>query len=107
MAILGFSCPTPTAQCFGISITCGIGSESHRKYHQDSQQTLNCFGKYLMGQGYIYKSRREYKDPKTGEILVLSKKPGAPVRSGKTGKEGGKGAKGKRAMGVHRNVVAW
>ena len=107
MSLLGYSCPSPSGQCHGAQINSGLGSETHKKYHQDSLQTLNCFGKYLISQGYTRRSRREYKDPKTGEILVLCKKPGLPVRSGKGGKEGGKTVKGKRAMGQPRNIVVW
>ena len=104
MAHLGFLCPTPAQQCFGALISDGLGGKSSglRKYHHDNLVLLQCYGKYLVSQGYERRSRREYISPMDGRILMLSKKPGLKVMSGKSSE----GARTKRAIGRPHQIVA-
>ena len=101
MGRLGFSCPTPVHLCFGSFVTDGIGGANKTKYHRDNIEGQNCYGKYLVGQGYEKLSRRDFKGP-DGWVHTLPKKIGVPVISGK----GGDNTKSKRAQGQHRYIGA-
>ena len=107
MGMLGYSCPTPANLCFGSLITDGLGGQTsvRVKYHQSHIDGQNCYGKYLVSQGYekLEGSRRDFRMPNGGGILTLPKKIGIPVVSGKRG-DSGASARTKRAQGKHRNI---
>jgi hypothetical protein len=97
--MIGVVCPVPMASCSGAVLDAG-NCAKRVKYHQTHDEVLNCEGRHLVAQGYTRLSRKEYRPPNGGEILLLSRKPGARVRKGKQG----------RSMGdFHENggLVAW
>jgi hypothetical protein len=67
---LGFVCPVPNAKCSGTP-------DKNRRYtfHGTPEAVRKCQQQYLIKQGYKKLNPREYEDPETGRVLVLSKRP--------------------------------
>lgn len=102
MARIGFICPVPVNVCKGSPLGAGSGKGKAR-YHGDDRQVRACQATYLMSQGYERISAREFRPVKGGEVLVLSKRPGTPVRTGKGDKNSQRG----RPMADAHTKVAW
>lgn len=105
MSLLGFACPVPPRDCKGTMLTSGNGRGNVR-WHGDHKQVQRCESKYLMSKGYTRLSSRTFRPPEGGPpgILVLNKRPGMPIVTGKGGMEGGGTG---RPMARARQFVAW
>jgi len=90
--------------CGGAIVVAGVG-KGRSKYHKTPIEIHRCFARYMKAQGYEQLSRREYLSPNGGPIILISKKPGTPVVSGKSKERAGSGAG--RAMGKQHTVKAW
>ena len=102
---LGFVCPVPINICTGGSLQ---SRSTKAKYHQSPADVHRCEGRYLQSQGYARLSNRTYARPGDGEVLMLSKKPGQPVRTGKGGGVSGKTMHGAgRPIVTSHNKTAW
>ena len=69
-----FLCSVPFDKCTGASNT-----KERLKFHTSPEEVLSCKGFHLTQQGYTKINRREYINPETGRILVLTRKPGRAV----------------------------
>jgi len=98
----GMTCSTPIKECSGTITEAGNG-RGVTKWHRTSLDVHNCYGKYLQSQGYTKLSRRTFRSPDGGPILVLSKNPGIPVIGGKRADKQAKG----RPMGKPHQVNAF
>lgn len=106
---LGYTCPVPMQFCSGTPIEAGHqGMQRKIKWHQTPKDVHRCEGKYLVGElGYERLSNTTFRAPPgTAQaergVLVLNRKPGSPVRTGKGGSGQGSGNKsnpGGRSMG--------
>ena len=93
-----YLCGTPKAECTGTVAqvsSCGEPQEAC-KVHMSPEEAFRCYSRYLVKHGYIQTGPRDFKDPKDGMNLVLTKKShfGAMVRPGKTD-DNGKSVKGR------------
>jgi len=95
-----FVCGTPDAYCSG-NITVMTGVKSKSKSHSSSRDAFKCYANYLIKvKGYKRIGSREFINPETGAVLVISKesKHGTPLRSGK-------GGEGQRWVKKHRTYL--
>jgi hypothetical protein len=72
-----FICATPYEQCSGSK-----NKKQELKFHATQEEVLICKGNYLIKQGFKKLNPREFINPETGRILVLTRKAGRakPVR---------------------------
>lgn len=104
MARLGVACPVPVRSCNGSLLQAGVGA-GRVKVHGDYLQVRRCQSKYLLSEGYERIGSRTFRPPpgsKYPGILILDKRPGMPVLSGKHG-EGSTG----RPMVFAHEVSVW
>ena len=94
MAWLGYVCPVPKKNCNGKPTDKDGGL-----FHRDLKELMECKERHLKSQGYIKVGTREWKDPKDGRILMLSRKPGRRAKCRK-GKEG-------RGMKPFHGITPW
>lgn len=83
-------CGTPNAFCSGRNVTTTAALNKFTKVHSDSLEAFNCYARYLVKEaGYTKVGSREFQNPTTGTIEVLTKKCryGAKMRGGKSGGE--------------------
>lgn len=83
---LMFVCPCPYVSCSGIP-----DKQGRYRFHSSPEAVAACQKQYLIKQGYKQISRREYQNPETGSILVLSRRP-ARAKPGKGQRQMGKSA---------------
>jgi hypothetical protein len=77
-----YLCGTPKNSCCG-SLT-PVGKNAHGA-HSSPQEAFQCHKRYLISQGFEQVGSRDFKDPKTGYIRVLTKacRFGSKLRVGK------------------------
>ncbi len=94
-------CPVPPQRCSGATLDSGPGgvkTGGRRKVHASPSQVLDCERRYLREEGYEQLSPHDYRPPDGGPVMVLSRSPGAIVRTGKAGR---------RMADFHGGIVAW
>lgn len=64
-----YLCAVPSKECSGAVQTDG-GS-----VHSSPAEVLRCKGNWLVKNGYKKRNSREFEDPETGRILLLTNKP--------------------------------
>ena len=74
-----YICSTPYDKCYGKNPK----SKEKFRMHSTPEQVKACLRNYLLSQGYERLGPREFKNPETGSILLLSKKP-TRAKPGKT-----------------------
>lgn len=111
---LGYTCPVPIAQCSGTELQAGHQFMRYRvKWHRTPRDVHRCEGRYLLSIGYERLSPTTFRGPLGSKqrergILVLNRKPGSPVHTGKGGAQSGehKTSPGGRSMAhMKRNRV--
>lgn len=89
-----FECPVPDRECIGTKVQIEPGGgQNWRKAHGSGKEVIACIRKYFAKNGYepmpdAWKNsikRREMINKETGYVLIISKKPGVPLRRGKEG----------------------
>lgn len=95
-------CGTPANECIGSFVPATAGLQHGCKMHGTHEEALRCHKAWLLRQGYKPLSAREFVDPKTNSVLVLTKaiRFGASMRMGK-GLEG----KGSRVVPKKRGKL--
>lgn len=79
------ACGVPMEYCTGSNTSVSNGLKKSSKIHSSPEDAHKCYGRYLIKEGYKQVGSREYENPKTGYITVLTKKSkfGARLRGGK------------------------
>jgi len=95
----------PHDKCQGSPLASGP-QKGKVKVHREVKQVQRCQKNYLLSQGYEMRGPREFYDPKRGDVLVLDKRPGIPVRTGKAGEKGKGYGKGRTMTDPH-TVAMW
>jgi hypothetical protein len=67
---IAFICPVPKGPCKGT-----VDKSGKHTFHGTPDAVRKCQEHYLVKKGYKKLSRREYENPETGRVLVLSRKP--------------------------------
>jgi len=89
MATYGYLCPTPKGHCKGTPAKLSAGIEKiGLKKHGSAEEAMSCYSAYLVDVlGAEKLSRREFRLPNDGGIMLLSKPHsfGARLKAGKRG----------------------
>jgi hypothetical protein len=72
-----FCCAVPYEHCSGTA-----NEDEKLRFHGTEEAVLSCKHHYLQKQGYTKINKREFINPETGRILVLTRTPGR-VKPGK------------------------
>jgi hypothetical protein len=81
-----YMCGVDYALCKGYHTPTNAGLRSRaNKVHNSPEEAFKCHALFLMSRGFTKISSREFKDPETGYIRVLTKQSrfGGKLRSGK------------------------
>lgn len=81
------TCGVPRDACSGANSRVNMALGTNRKLHPTPQDAFRCRQRHLVQAGYKQLGPREFQDPATGEVLVLTKPSrfGSAVRNGKEG----------------------
>ena len=81
------ACGVPMSNCEGASAQLSSSISGKLKVHGSHKQAFKCYEKYLLSLGFKKIGNREYEDPETHVIRVLTKKSrfGGLLRTGKSG----------------------
>jgi hypothetical protein len=81
------TCGVPKDSCSGTSSRVNMALGTSRKLHPSPEDAFRCRQRYLIKEGYRQLGPRDFQDPNTGEVLVLTKpsRYGAMLRNGKEG----------------------
>ena len=85
-----YLCGVPHSECQGsmTPVNAFLATDGKRhKTHASRKEAKRCKVRSLLRKGYIQRGPSEFKDPKDGYILVLSKETHFGIRL-RTGKEG-------------------
>ena len=84
-----FLCGVPGDQCCGYYSVTNKSLGNSVKTHPTAEEAFACHAKHLINQKFIQIGAREFVDPKTGYVRVLTKKSkfGAKLRQGKSGEK--------------------
>lgn len=93
-----YTCGVPKDKCQGFYTPANGGLGKGVYAHGSNQQAFACHKAYLLSLGFKQIGSKEFVDPETGYVRVLTRpgKFGGILRKGKTGEKGG-GA-GKRVV---------
>jgi hypothetical protein len=82
-----YLCGVPKNSCCGIETQATNGLGKVIKTHASSLEAFNCHAKYLLSKNFKQIGQREFVDPETGYVRVLTKKCrfGGVCRPGKRG----------------------
>lgn len=111
MAIYGYLCPTPKENCCGslAKLSAGLDKKGIKK-HASPEQAMQCYSKYLVEVcGAEKLSRREFRMPNGGGIMMLSKAHsfGGVLRGGKSDEKGSiKAGRGMPSSGKSMAVIS-
>lgn len=83
-----YACGTPDNDCTTTKIGASSGLKKSICAHGSPQKAFACHARHLLRQGFKQLGQREFEDPKTGYIRVLTKKSrfGSRLRGGKEGR---------------------
>ena len=80
-----YLCGTPLDDCTGATGRLSKSISQGTKRHSSSDEAFKCYKRHLLKQGYIQRGSREFENPTTHYITVLTKKSkfGARLRGRK------------------------
>lgn len=86
-----YTCGVPHSHCTGSYVAANQGQNKGIYAHGSTQQAFACHKKYLLNQGFKQIGSKEFVDPESGYVRVLTRpgKFGGVMRGGKSGDKGG------------------
>lgn len=81
------TCGCPKDHCSGTLSRVNMALGTNRKLHPSPEDAFRCRQRHLVAIGYKQLGPRDFQDPETGEVLVLTKPSrfGSMLRNGKEG----------------------